>query len=79
MHRLLVLSGLAVAILTIPALAGSPETRSLLDATGFTVSDTDGARAAAYWTPARMATAVDLSVLVLPGHRLGALNRPSAG
>jgi hypothetical protein len=47
MYRPLVLSGLAVAILTIPALAGTPETKSPLDATGFAISDTDGARNAA--------------------------------
>ena len=67
MHRLLVLSGFAVAILTIPALAGSPETKSPLDATGFRNSDTDGARAAAYWTPARMAAASEMPLPLIAG------------
>jgi hypothetical protein len=66
MHRLLVLAGLAVAILTIPALAGSPETRSPL-ATGFKVSDTDAAHAAAYWTPARMAAASEMPLPLIRG------------
>ena len=67
MHRLLVLSSLAVAIVTMPALAATPETRSPLDAIGFAVSDTDGDRAAEYWTPARMAAAPELPLPVIDG------------
>lgn len=65
MHRLLVLSTLAVAIVTLPALAATPETRSPLDSIGFAVSDKDGDRAAEYWTPARMAAAPELPLPVI--------------
>ncbi len=66
MRRLLVLSCLAVAVITIPALASAGNPASPSNSIGSTVSDATGDRAADYWTAARMAAATDLSVLVLP-------------
>jgi hypothetical protein len=68
MHRLLVLSSLAVAIVTVPALATAANPSTTDQDIGSAIAgQDDGTRAADYWTPSRRATATDLSVLVLPG------------
>jgi hypothetical protein len=67
MYRLLALSGLAAAILTIPALAAAPDSRSPQDTIGFIVSDEDGAGAAAYWTLDRLAAAPEMPLPMIPG------------
>lgn len=64
MYRLLVLSGLATVIVTFPAFAGAGTTTPPDDAIGAMISGQAGARAADYWTPARMAAARELTLLV---------------
>ncbi len=78
MHRLLVLSGLAAAIVTLPGLATAANTGTPPQAIGSVVADPgEGTRAADYWTPSRQAAATDESVLVLPGNGDGIV-RPGA-
>lgn len=67
MRRLLVLSGLTLAIVTIPALASDGSAGPPHSAIGSVSAGQDGARAADYWTSAHMVAAVDLTMLVLPG------------
>ncbi len=68
MHRLLVLSSLAVAMVTLPGLATASNPGTSHQDIGSVIADPDDAgRVADYWTPSRLATAADLSVLVLPG------------
>ncbi len=74
MHRLLVLSSLAVAMVVGPALATAAGTTPTPQDIGSAVAGPDdGTRAADYWTPARLAAATDLSVLELPGDGTGTL------
>ena len=66
MHRLLVLSSLAAAIVTIPGLATAGNPLSPNTVIGSTHSAQTGARVSDYWTPKRMAAAI---ALPLPMHR----------
>ncbi len=66
MLRLLVPPCLAAAMLTVPVLASAAATSTAPQDIGSTVVGS-GDGAVDYWTPARMAGATDLSVLLLPG------------
>lgn len=57
MHRLLVLSGLAAAIVTIPGLATAGNPLPPNTVIGSVIAGPDRARAADYWTPERLAAA----------------------
>ena len=67
MHRLLVLSGLATAIVTFPAFAGTGPTIPSGTAIGSAIAGHDIQRAGDDWTPARMAAATQLTLLVRRG------------
>ena len=70
MRRLLALSCLAVAMVTLPALATAGNSGTSRQDIGSVIAGSgDGTRAADYWTPSRKADAIDVSVLVLPGKR----------
>jgi hypothetical protein len=79
MHRLLVLSGLAAAIVTIPGLAtaGNPAfPDTVINATHATHG---GARVSDYWTVARMAAASALPTRRVDGDGTAQLRLTDAG
>ena len=64
MHRLLVLSGLAVAFVTIAGMASAADAGSS-QFIGSLIVGKVGDQAADYWTPARLAAAAELALPVI--------------
>ncbi len=79
MHRLLVLSGLAAAIVTIPALATAGNPASPNTVIGSTHAARTGARVSDYWTATRMAAASALPMRRVDGNGIAQLRLRDTG
>ena len=72
MHRLLVLSGLAAAFVSIAGIASAAGASSSHDAIGSVIVGKAGDRAADYWTPSRLAAVSELPLPVIRARGDGA-------